>query len=56
MHIIEMYDACPTYVDDRYSDNHDYDDDTDADTDNDTGNDTDDDTNTHIIVRSGYPA
>ena len=47
-----MYEAYPTYVDDRYFDNHDYDDDTDADTDNDTGDDTDDDINTHTIVWS----
>ena len=51
-----MYEAYCTYVDDKYFNNHDYDDDTDADTDNDTGDATDDDINTHIIVRSGYPA
>ena len=43
IHVADMYEAYPTYVYDKYVDNHDYDDDTDADTDNDTGDDTDDD-------------
>ena len=47
-----MYEAYPTYADDKQLDNHDYDDDTDADTDTDTGDDTDDDVNTHVIVWS----
>ena len=51
-----MYEAYVTYVDDEYVEHHDYDDGTDDDTDNDTGDDTYDVINTHIIVRSGYPA
>ena len=50
MHITDMYEAYPTYVDYKYFDNHDYDDDTDADTDNDTEHDTDDVINTHNLL------
>ena len=51
IHVIDMYEAYGTYVDDKYFDNHDYDD-TDDDADNNTGDDTDDDIYTNIIIFS----